>query len=59
MYFLPRPMVCPKCGHEGEHSIHSTPGLVLRDQSIICPDCFEKWVKENCGVLENNNVRTA
>lgn len=52
MYILPQPYRCPKCDHQQNYSPHDPHAApVLSDGSPTCPKCFDRFLRENVGVM--------
>jgi hypothetical protein len=50
MYYLPQPMICPRCGYEGRHSQHETPAPITTN-GLVCPQCYAAMLERECGLL--------
>lgn len=54
MYMTPQPYKCDRCGHEMQWSMHDQQKSPVFDDGGVCPVCWERFVRENCGILRYN-----
>lgn len=52
MYYIPRPVKCPKCGYEDAYSPSIAVGVALIDNMPACPMCWEKFIKQHVPKME-------
>lgn len=51
-YQCPQPYKCDRCGHEMQYTPHERhPAPVVSDDPV-CPKCFERFIREHCGILQ-------
>jgi len=54
-YMVPSERTCTVCGHKGKYSRDQHPrSPKLPSGDIPCPVCYEKFIKDNVGIMNRD-----
>ena len=54
-YRIPQPHKCEECGYEVMYSPHDGWRLPMFGEEMVCPKCWEKFIKERVPMLKTKS----